>query len=181
MNTSAIEDVEEAIENLHEALAKSKKELTKIFNIAKEKMEETRAAIFEAHVMILDDPILIGNIEKRIRAEKISPEYVVDDEISKYQSLMHISEESYMKERAADIEDIKNRIVRNLQKKRWLSKIPHDMIVVSSSLTPSDTILFSRSNVKALLSIMAVLHLTRRYCPFLDIPAIVGTQTPQSD
>lgn len=176
ISNSSIEDTEEAIVNLHEALAKSKKELNKIFDIAKEKMEDTRAAIFEAHVMILDDPILVGNIEKRIRLEKISPEFIVDDEISKYQALMHFSEESYMKERAADIEDIKNRIVRNLQKKRWQSKITHDTIVVSSNLTPSDTILFSRCNVKGfvvdhggLTSHAAIIARS------LDIPAVVGT------
>jgi len=173
---SAVEDVDEAIQNLHEALNKSKKELNKIFDIAKEKMEATRAAIFEAHVMILDDPILIGNIENRIRNEKISPEYIVNDEISKYQSLMHFSTESYMKERAADIEDIKNRIVRNLQKKRWQSKITHDTIVVSVNLTPSDTVLFSRCNVKGfvvdhggLTSHAAIIARS------LDIPAVVGT------
>ena len=173
---SAVDDVDEAIQNLHEALNKSKKELNKIFDIAKEKMDPTRAAIFEAHVMILDDPILVGNIEKRIRNEKISPEFIVNDEISKYQSLMHFSNESYMKERAADIEDIKNRIVRNLQKKRWQSKITHNTIVVSTNLTPSDTVLFSRCNVKGfivdhggLTSHAAIIARS------LDIPAVVGT------
>jgi phosphoenolpyruvate-protein phosphotransferase (PTS system enzyme I) len=178
VNHSVIENADEAIVNLHEALEKSKKELNKIFGIAKQKMEDTRAAIFEAHVMILDDPILVGNIEKRIRAEKISPEYIVDDEISKYQNRMNISNESYMKERAADIEDIKNRIVRNLQKKRWQSKITTETIVVSSNLTPSDTILFSRSDVKAfvvdhggLTSHAAIIARS------LDIPAVVGTHS----
>ncbi|MCK7517677.1 MAG: PEP-utilizing enzyme [Ignavibacteriales bacterium] len=49
-----------------------------------------------------------------------------------------------MKERAHDIEDIKHRIIRNLQKKRWQSKIEKNLIVVSESLTPADTLLLSR-------------------------------------
>ena len=114
INDGEITDAEEAVSNFHEALIKSKKELNKIFSIAKEKMEETRAAIFEAQVMILDDPILIENIINRIRSEKRQPEYIVHDEISKYQDLMRRSHESYMNERAQDIEDIKNRIIRNL-------------------------------------------------------------------
>jgi phosphotransferase system enzyme I (PtsI) len=176
INDGEITDIEEAVSNFYEALEKSKKELNKIFSIAKEKMEETRAAIFEAQVMILDDPILIENIIKRIRLEKRQPEYIVHDEISRYQDLMRMSHESYMNERAQDIEDIKNRIIRNLQKRRWKSKITNDLIVVSDSLTPADTILLSRCNVKGfvtdhggLTSHAAIISRS------LNIPAVVGT------
>ncbi len=172
-----ITDVDEAIINFREALKQSKKELQKIFGIAREKMDEVRAAIFEAQVMILDDPILLGNIEKRIMNEKVQPEYVVSDEISKYQDLMIISHESYMKERANDIEDIKNRIIRNLQKKRWQSKIEKNLIVVSEALTPADTLLFSRQQSQGfvtdhggLTSHAAIISRS------LNIPAVVGTR-----
>jgi phosphotransferase system enzyme I (PtsI) len=176
INDGEITDIEEAISNFYEAIEKSKKELNKIFSIAKEKMEETRAAIFEAQVMILDDPILIENIVRRIKEEKRQPEFIVHDEISKYQDLMRMSHESYMNERAQDIEDIKNRIIRNLQKRRWKSKITNDLIVVSDSLTPADTILLSRCNVKGfvtdhggLTSHAAIISRS------LNIPAVVGT------
>ena len=171
-----ITDVEEAKINFHEALARSKKELTKVFAIAKDRMGDTRAAIFEAQLMILDDPILIGNIIKRIEDEKKHPEYIVDDEISKYQQLMILSNESYMKERANDIEDIKNRIVRNLQKKRWQSRIQSEAVIVSDSLTPADTLLLSRNQVKSfvtdhggLTSHAAIISRS------LNIPAVSGT------
>ena len=52
-----------------------------------------------------------------------------------------------MKERAHDIEDIKNRIIRNLQKKRWQSKIETRLIVVSESLTPADTLLIFKKRI----------------------------------
>lgn len=176
ISSGEITDVQEAINNLDEALAKSKKELAKILNLAKEKMEGTRASIFEAQVMILDDPVLIGKIKDRIKKEKRQPEFIVNDEISKYQDMMIQSDESYMKERAQDIGDIKNRIIRNLQKKRWVSKIPHDAIVVSDSLTPADTILLTRCNAKAfvtdhggLTSHAAIISRS------LNIPAVVGT------
>lgn len=176
ISKAEITDVAEAIKNFQEALAQSKKELNKIFGIARDKMDEVRAAIFEAQLMILDDPILISNIEKRIEKEKIQPEYIVADEISKYQELMIISHESYMKERAHDIEDIKNRIIRNLQKKRWQSKIEKNVIVVSEYLTPADTLLFSRVETLAfvtdhggLTSHAAIISRS------LNIPAVVGT------
>ncbi len=176
-----ITDVEEAKRNLREALSNSKKELTKIFSLAKEKMDPARAGIFEAQLMILDDPILIGNIEKRIETEKKLPEFIVNDEISKYQQMMIDSHEPYLKERAHDIEDIKHRIIRNLQKKRWVSKIPNNAIVVSDSLTPADTILLSRSNVQGfvtdhggLTSHAAIISRS------LNIPAVVGTHNATS-
>jgi phosphoenolpyruvate-protein phosphotransferase (PTS system enzyme I) len=176
INKSEITDIDQAINNLDEAVEKSKKELNKIFSIAREKMDEKRAGIFEAQIMILDDPILFGNIKDRIKTEKIQPEYIVSDEISKYQELMIISSESYLKERALDIEDIKFRIIRNLQKKRWQSRIEKEMIVISESLTPADTLLFSRVDTLAfvtdhggLTSHAAIISRS------LNIPAVVGT------
>ncbi|MCL6495389.1 MAG: phosphoenolpyruvate--protein phosphotransferase [Ignavibacterium sp.] len=176
ISKAPITDIEEAIKNFNEAIAQSKKELHKIFQIAKEKMDETRAAIFEAHLMILDDPVLLNTIIERIKKEKVQPEFIVADEISKYQELMIISNESYMKERAQDIEDIKNRIIRNLQKKRLHSKIENEVIVVSESLTPADTLLFSKHSALGfvtdhggLTSHAAIISRS------LNIPAVVGT------
>ena len=176
INKSDITSVDEAKRNLNEALEKSKKELNKIFAIAREKMDEVRAAIFEAQIMILDDPILIENLYKRIEAEKKQPEFIVDDEISKYQDRMILSHEPYMKERAQDIEDIKQRIIRNLQKKRWESKIKQDVIVVTESLTPADTILLSRNKVLSFITdhggLTSHAAIVSRS---LNIPAVVGT------
>ena len=176
ISKAPITNSDEAISNFEEALKQSKKELNKIFGIAREKMDDVRSAIFEAQLMILDDPILLGNIEKRIKAEMVQPEFIVSDEISKYQELMIISHESYMKERAQDIEDIKYRIIRNLQKKRWQSKIEKNLIVVSESLTPADTLLFSRR--EALVFVTDHGGLTSHAAIIsrsLNIPAVVGT------
>lgn len=176
VSNGKVTDVEEAKRNLEEALKQSKKELTKVFSIAREKMDATRAAIFEAQLMILDDPVLLKALEDRIENEKSQPEYVVFDEITKYQDIMKHSREAYINERAHDIDDIKNRIIRNLQKKRWQSKIAKDTIVVSDMLTPADTLLLSRSDVKGfvtdhggLTSHAAIISRS------LNIPAVVGT------
>lgn len=176
VNDQDIIDVEEAVENFREALGKAKKELTKIFDLAHEKMGPERSGIFSAQLMILDDPVLQESIEKRIRAEKKHPDFIVQNEITKYQDLMIVANEDYLKERALDIEDIKNRIIRNLQKKRLQSRITPGVIVVSEGLTPADTLLFSKWDAKAyvtdrggLTSHAAILARS------LDIPAIVGT------
>ncbi|NMB82243.1 MAG: phosphoenolpyruvate--protein phosphotransferase, partial [Ignavibacteria bacterium] len=175
INDDAIVNVDEALQNLDIALAQSKKELRKIFSLAVDKLGEKRAAIFDAQIMILDDPILISTIQNRISKEKKIPEYVVEDEISKYTRIMNASNEPYMKERSHDIEDIKNRIIRNLKKKKLKSRITNDVVVVTSNLSPSDTVLFARANVKGYLTDFGGLTshaaiLARS----LNIPAVVG-------
>ncbi|MGE5365059.1 MAG: phosphoenolpyruvate--protein phosphotransferase [Bacteroidota bacterium] len=171
-----VSDVDEAIDSLHEALDRSKYELNKILAIATEKMGEQRAAIFEAQIMIMDDPVLIGQITDRIKNEKRLPEYIVNDEISKYQKMMDDSSELYMKERSQDIDDIKSRIIRNLQKKRLRSKISEEVIIVTSNLTPADTILFSKSDVKGYITDFGGLTSHAAIVSrSIKIPAVVGT------
>ncbi|NUN08755.1 MAG: phosphoenolpyruvate--protein phosphotransferase [Ignavibacteriaceae bacterium] len=176
IESGLIDNTDEALQNFDEAILRSKKELNKIFQFAKEKMGETRADIFEAQLMILDDPILMKSIKDQIIKEKKLPEYIVHKEITKYQELMVISSELYMRERAIDIEDIKARIIRNLQKKRLQSKVQHNSIIVGESISPADTILFAKSEVcgyvvdhGGLTSHAAIIARS------LDIPAVVGT------
>lgn len=175
ISSANIEDVDEALRILDEALEKSKKELNKVFSLAIDKLGEKRAAIFEAQIMILDDPILIDTIKNRIKTEKKTSEFIVNDEISKYQSMMDTVNEPYMKERSQDIEDIKLRIVRNIKKKKWQSHITDEVIVVTDNLTPADTVLFSRANIKGyvtnfggLTSHAAIIARS------LHIPAVLG-------
>lgn len=170
-----ISNIEEALEALDKALEQSKKELRKIFDLAVDKLGEKRAAIFDAQIMILDDPILITNLKERIKKEKRAPEYVVETEISKYTHIMNASNELYMKERSHDIEDIKNRIIRNIKKKKWNSKISSDVIVVTHNLSPSDTVLFTRVNVKGYVTDLGGLTSHAAIVArSLNIPAVVG-------
>ncbi len=170
-----IQDVELAIKNFTDSLEKSKKELNKILLLAVDKMGKNRASIFEAQIMILDDPVLIQTIKDRITKEKRTPCYIVSEEISKYQKLMEASEASYMRERAHDIEDIKNRIIRNLKKKKWKSRIENDVIVVTESITPADTVLFSRVNVRGYVTNFGGLTSHAAIVArSLNIPAVLG-------
>jgi len=175
ITNESITDIDEALESLDVALEKSKKELRKIFSLAVDKLGEKRAAIFEAQIMILDDPILVSTLHNRIKHEMRLPEYIVNDEISKYTDLMNLSHELYMKERSHDIEDIKNRIIRNLKKKKWKSKITSDVVVVTSTVSPSDTVLFSRVNVKGYVTDFGGLTSHAAIVArSLNIPAVVG-------
>jgi len=175
VDDSEIENVEDAIKNLDEALSKSQKELNKIFNLAIDKLGEKRAAIFEAQLMILNDPVVRSNIVERIKKERKNPEFIVSTEIAKYQNLMLASGEEYLKERSHDIDDIKNRIIRNLRKKRWESKIQKEMIVVSRTITPADTLLLTRAQTKAYVTeVGGLTSHAAIVARSLNIPAVVG-------
>ncbi len=140
-------DVLPELERLDKAIAKSEKELFKILAFAEQKLGDAKAKIFEAQVMILQDEYLLDAIKKRICSEKKNAEFIVSGEFQKYADMMLAARTEYMHERAHDVEDLKNRIVRNLQQVRLLSKLEGSPIVVAHSLTPADTMILSRNNI----------------------------------
>lgn len=163
------------LEALNFAIERSKKELQKIVDFSRNKINERMTGIFEAHLMILDDILLIDAIKKNIIEERHSAEYSIETEFKKYIDQMRKTNDPMMLDRANDIEDIKLRLIRNLQKKRWESKLKQSVIIVAKNLTPADTVLFTRNDVLAYVSEMGGLtsH-TAILARALNIPAIVG-------
>lgn len=141
------EEIKEEIEEFKKAIEYSRKELLKIYNIAVEKIGEKNSKIFEAQLEILNDSIFFEKVTSRIRYEKRAASYVFNDEIDKLGQILLAADDDYMKERFADINDVKNRVVRNMKREKLVSKIVENMIVVAHELTPGDTILFSRRKV----------------------------------
>ncbi len=173
-----ISDVDDALKSFNDAIERSKYELSKIFALAKEKMGEKRAEIFEAQIMVLEDPIVLDEIRTRIRKEKRDPAVIVAEEFDKFITMLNRSDDIYFKERAFDIEDIKNRILRNISRKRWVSRIENDVAVAGANLTAADTLLFSRCNVRGyiteeggLTSHAAIIARS------LNIPAVLGAHS----
>ena len=141
------EEIESEIEQLKRAIAKSEKELTKILKFAQAKIGDGKSKIFEAQIMILQDAVLLNSIVRRIKAENRNAEFLVSDEIGKYESLMLAAQDDYMHERAHDVDDLKNRIIRNMQANKLISKFDSSAIVVAHNLTPADTMILSRNKV----------------------------------
>jgi phosphoenolpyruvate-protein phosphotransferase (PTS system enzyme I) len=141
------EEIEFEIERLKHAIAKSEKELTKILKFAQVKIGDGKSKIFEAQIMILQDAVLLNSIVRRIKAEKRNAEFLVSNEIGKYESLMLAAQDDYMHERAHDVDDLKNRIIRNMQANKLISKFDSSAIVVAHNLTPADTMILSRNKV----------------------------------
>lgn len=141
------EEVENEIQKLRNAVKKSEKELLKILSFAQQKIGEGKSKILEAQIMILRDQFLLESLEKRIKTELRNAEYIVSDEIGKYEKMMLMAQDDYMHERAHDVDDLKNRIIRNMQQTKLISKFEEAAIVVAHSLTPADTVIFSRNTV----------------------------------
>jgi phosphotransferase system enzyme I (PtsI) len=168
-------DIEGEIERLRSAIVRSERELQKIHRFAEQKLGPGNAKIFEAQIMILNDLILMEAVEKRILRERKNAEYVVSDEIGKYRRRMLESSDEYMIERAHDVEDVMNRIIRNIRDQKLYSRLEGESIIVSETLTPADTVIFSRNQVLAyatdLGGISSHAALLSRS---LKIPAVVG-------
>ncbi|MCX6137354.1 MAG: phosphoenolpyruvate--protein phosphotransferase [Ignavibacteriales bacterium] len=168
-------EVDGEIERLKHAVGRAEKELQKVLLLAEQKIGVVKAKIFEAQIMILSDAVLFGAIINRIKKEHKNAEFIVHAEIAKYQQMMLASSDEYMRERSHDVEDVKNRIIRNIQEEKLVSRFEGNSIVVAQSLTPADTILFSRNEVLGYLTDMGgVTSHAALLARSLRVPAIVG-------
>jgi len=141
-------EAEREIAEFQRAIALSNKELSKIRNLSYETVGENNSLIFDAQLEMLNDKFFLLNIIDRIKNERRTASYVFDDEISKLSSVFLASEEEYLKERYADITDLRNRVLRNMKKEKLISKVDEYCIIIAHELTPADTILFSKRKVK---------------------------------
>ncbi len=172
-------DVATEVQRLQDATARSRNELQKILSFAQQKLGPENARILEAQVMILDDAILFAAIEQRITTELKNAEFIVADEISRYKTMMlAAADDEYRKERAHDLDDVIHRIIRNIQDQKLHSRLEGESIIVSETLTPADTVIFSRNQVLGYAtdyggttSHAAILSRS------LKIPAVVGLRS----
>ncbi len=168
-------EVSGEIERFLRAIEKSKSELHKILTLAMDKLGSKGAEIFEAQILMLDDKTIIDKIIERIKTEKLNAEFIIQDEIERYVRFMQNSGDDYLKERANDLDDLKNRVIRNIQQQKWLSRFDTSRIVVAESLTPADTILFSRNQVLGYATDLGgMTSHTAILARALKIPAVVG-------
>ncbi len=167
--------IEQETERFFEALKRSEKELKKIEAVTTQKLGKAYSDLFQAQIMLLYDEVLIENITRRIREDLKHAQQVIEEEFERYLAHFNNSSELLFQERAQDLVDIKNRIIRNLYNQKLRSKIPENVIVVSTSLSSADIILFSKHSVKGFVTETGgkTSH-TSLICKSLQIPIIVG-------
>ena len=175
IRTIASSEVEQEIERLKNAVARSKKELTKVYEFAEQKLGTEQSKIFEAQLLILEDIILFKAVYERLKREQKNAEYLLKDEMEKYHQLMMASKDEYARARADDLLDVENRILRNLEEQKLVSKIEGSHVIISHNLAAADTLIFSRNDVLAYVTELggATSHMAL-LARALKIPAIVG-------
>ena len=176
----SVEDTDKEISRLEEALAVSTKEIELIKETALKNLGEEEAQVFEAHLMVLSDPELVGQVKDAITSQKVNAEHALKEVSDMFISIFAGMEDNpYMQERAADIRDVSKRILANLLGVKIPSPatIKDEVVVVAGDLTPSDTAQLNRKYVKAFVTdIGGRTSHSAIMARSLEIPAIVGTK-----
>ena len=177
--TVTVENTDNEEARLDTALEASTGELNVIREKAVESLGNEAASVFDAHLMVLADPEMIGQIKETIRAKKTNAETALKEVTDMFIGIFEGMEDNpYMQERAADIKDVTKRVLANLLGKKLPSPatIDQEVIVVAHDLTPSDTAQLDKKFVKAFItniggrtSHSAIMART------LEIPAVLGT------
>jgi phosphoenolpyruvate-protein phosphotransferase (PTS system enzyme I) len=168
-------DIAEETERFVAALRRSEKELKKIERVTTRKLGKGYSDLFQAQIMVLHDPVLVKAITLRIESELKPAHVIIEEEFDHYVEKLKNSDEVLFRERADDLQDIKERIIRNLHIKKLHSWLPEGVIVASYHLSPADIILLSRSNIKGFITDTGgkTSHISL-ICKSLNIPIVVG-------
>lgn len=176
---SAVENTEEEIAKFQGALLKSEVELSAIKEKTEKNVDAETAAIFGAHIEILNDPELAGAVEAKVNDEHVNADYALKEVADTFVAMFESMDNEYFRERAADIKDVTKRVLIHIQglEMSSLAEIDEEVIVVAKDLTPSDTAQLNKALVKGFVtdiggrtSHSAIMART------LEIPAVVGTK-----
>jgi len=176
IRTIAEEDLEREIKRLEEAIDSSKSQLKQIKEKAEKELGADKAEIFGAHLMVLEDPVFLDEIVSKIKTESITADNAVSQVVKNYIEIFNNMEDEYMKERAADIKDVGERIVKNILGVSTDSFVFYEkVIIIAKDLTPSDTAQMDKDKVLAFATDMGgrTSH-TAIMARSLEIPAVVG-------
>lgn len=173
-----VEDTGAEWERLKSALAKAIAMLDKDIKRAQEKLSGNEAAIFEAHREMLDDPELLDAAYQRIHSECLNAEAAFDEAAEGYAKMLENMEDEYFRARAADIRDVKKRVVHNLlgiEPGAAFAGLKKPSIIAAHDLTPSDTIALDKSLVLGFVTAYGgpTSH-TAILARGLGLPAVVG-------
>lgn len=175
-----VTDVEGEVAKFNNAIEASKVELTKIRNNAEVQLGADKAAIFDAHLLVLDDPELIQPIQDKIKNENANAASALTDVTTQFVTIFESMDNEYMKERAADIRDVSKRVLSHILGVELPnpSMIDESVVIVGNDLTPSDTTQLNKefvqgfaTNIGGRTSHSAIMSRS------LEIPAIVGTKS----
>lgn len=178
-DNGTVTDTEAEVAKFNGALNTSKVELTKIRNNAEQQLGADKAAIFDAHLLVLEDPELIQPIEEKIKNENVNAAQALTDVSNQFITIFESMDNEYMAERAADIRDVSKRVLAHILGVDLPnpSIIDESVVIIANDLTPSDTAQLNKqyvqgfvTNIGGRTSHSAIMSRS------LEIPAVVGTK-----
>ncbi|MBT2678369.1 phosphoenolpyruvate--protein phosphotransferase [Bacillus sp. ISL-35] len=175
----SVEAPAEEVARFQTALQTAKAELEKIRDHAGTALGADKAAIFDAHLLVLSDPELISPIEDKITTENVNAEHALKETADMFIGMFESMDNEYMKERAADIRDVTKRVLAHLLGIQIPnpSMIAEEVVIVAEDLTPSDTAQLNRQFVKGFTTnIGGRTSHSAIMARSMEIPAVVGTK-----
>ena len=160
------------------ALAETRKQLTAVQERLRDEFGAKEYQIFDAHLLVLEDPALMEEVGRQIRDEHHTPEYAFYTASEKYAEALSAVDDSYLSERAADIRDVTQRVLGNLigqPQRAGVSDLTEPCIVVANDLTPSDTAQLDPAKVLGFVTeVGSRTSHTAILARSLQIPAVLG-------
>ena len=171
-----IEDVDLEKQRVKQAGEQAEEQLKKLYDKAVKEVGEASAAIFEVHQMMLQDEDYLDAINNMIKTEKVNAEYAVAVTGDHFSEMFARMDDDYMKARAADIKDISNRLVRNLQGGRDVDFSSMDpSIIIAEDLSPSETVQMDKNKILAFVTVHGSTNShTAILARMMNIPALIG-------
>ncbi len=168
---------EEEYKKLDVAIKDTIDQISIIKEKAAKNLDAEHAAVFDAHIQVVSDPMMVDEIKQLIKKEKCNALWATNEVFNKYTEMFASMEDAYMKERAADIKDVATRVINSIAgvKTSDVSSIDEEVIIVGEDLTPSDTAQLNKqfakgfaTNIGGRTSHSAIMARS------LEIPAVLG-------
>jgi phosphotransferase system enzyme I (PtsI) len=169
------------VERLQQALLETRQQILEVQRQVSQALNAKDASIFDAHLLVLEDPTLIDSVTQLILQKKTNAEAAFHEFAEKYQATLRAINDSYLQERATDMRDVTARILDNLMGRRPQHELPHPAepcILIAEDFPPSEVALLNRGNtlgfatdVGSRTSHSAIMARS------LQIPAVVGLQS----
>lgn len=171
-----IEHPDHEINRLQNAGTQAKEQLQKLYDKAIKEVGEASAAIFEVHQMMLEDEDYLDAIHNMIQTEMVNAEYAVAVTGDNFSEMFANMDDDYMKARAADVKDISNRLIRNLQGNADAGLDSDEpSIIVADDLSPSETVQMDKEKILGFVTVHGSTNShTAILARMMNIPALIG-------
>ena len=173
-------EVAAEVKRFEQALVRTRQQITEVQRRVSQTMSSNEADIFDAHLLMLEDRVLIEEVIKLIREQKANADYAYHTASDRYIAVLEAVEDEYLRERAADLRDLNGRVLDNLLEVKDAFHLKHlnePCILVGHDLSPSMTAQLDKKFVLGFVTdIGGKTSHTAILARSLDIPAVVGAQ-----